>query len=123
MHPSLLSSVFLLGICHSSPLDNLTVNNNTIAVSGFSSGGCFATQFHTAFSKAVSSSKPSSSSSSASRSLAWEASLAVPISQLMSTMTRTFLLRLLILQRMELLILLRIFQETKYLFTKDWLTQ
>jgi len=54
MYLCILSSVFLLGTCLSSPLDNLTVNTNTIAVSGFSSGGCFATQFHTAFSKAIS---------------------------------------------------------------------
>merc|ERR1712179_66442 len=43
------------------------------------------------------------------RFLAWEASLAVLTSQLMSTMTRTYSLRLSILQRRELLILLKIF--------------
>ena len=31
----------------------LSVNPDTIAVSGFSSGGCFATQFHAAFSGTV----------------------------------------------------------------------
>merc|ERR1712215_486750 len=38
----------------SSPLDNLNVNPATLGVSGFSSGGCFATQFHTAFSQSIS---------------------------------------------------------------------
>ena len=32
---------------------SFSVNSSTIAVSGFSSGGCFATQFHTAFSATV----------------------------------------------------------------------
>merc|ERR1712012_429640 len=36
------------------PLSQLSVNPDTIAVSGFSSGGCFATQFHAAFSGTVS---------------------------------------------------------------------
>jgi len=35
-------------------LPQLAVNPGTIAVSGFSSGGCFATQFHAAFSATVS---------------------------------------------------------------------
>ena len=34
-------------------LDSLHINPSTISVSGFSSGGCFATQFHTAFSASV----------------------------------------------------------------------
>ena len=33
--------------------DNLWINSSTISVSGFSSGACFATQFHVAFSKSV----------------------------------------------------------------------
>jgi len=36
------------------PLSALSVNLSTIAVSGFSSGGCFANQFHAAFSATVS---------------------------------------------------------------------
>merc|ERR1719336_1417103 len=36
-----------------SPLDNLNINPDTISVSGFSSGGCFSTQFHTAFSASI----------------------------------------------------------------------
>ena len=34
-------------------LDNLKINPDTIAISGFSSGGYFSTQFHVAFSKKV----------------------------------------------------------------------
>jgi len=37
-----------------SPLDNLNINPDTIAISGFSSGGSFSTQFHVAFSKKIS---------------------------------------------------------------------
>ena len=36
------------------PLDNLNINPDTIAISGFSSGGYFSTQFHVAFSEKVS---------------------------------------------------------------------
>jgi len=35
-------------------LDNLKINPDTIAISGFSSGGYFSTQFHVAFSKKIS---------------------------------------------------------------------
>ena len=35
-------------------LDNLKINPDTIAISGFSSGGYFSTQFHVAFSEKVS---------------------------------------------------------------------
>ena len=37
------------------PLDNLNINPDTIAISGFSSGGYFSTQFHVAFSEKVTS--------------------------------------------------------------------
>merc|ERR1711936_1240945 len=37
-----------------SPLENLNINPDTIAISGFSSGGAFSTQFHVAFSKRIS---------------------------------------------------------------------
>jgi len=50
--------ILLLPIIHLSAaaqlLPQLSVNPDTIAVSGFSSGGCFATQFHAAFSGTVS---------------------------------------------------------------------
>ena len=39
-----------------SPLENLNINPDTIAISGFSSGGAFSTQFHVAFSERVGSS-------------------------------------------------------------------
>ena len=39
--------------CQNDVLDNLDINQETISVSGFSSGACFATQFHTAFSASV----------------------------------------------------------------------
>merc|ERR1711962_258399 len=49
--------IFLFSMLHLSlatpPLSQLSVNPDTIAVSGFSSGGCFATQFHAAFSGTV----------------------------------------------------------------------
>ena len=41
------------------PPAQLSVNLDTIAVSGFSSGGCFAAQFHAAFSGTVGSTLPS----------------------------------------------------------------
>ena len=55
----MLKTLFFLAtiICvlsQESVLDNLNINPDTISVSGFSSGGCFATQFHTAFSASVS---------------------------------------------------------------------
>jgi len=37
-----------------SPLENLNINPDTIAISGFSSGGAFSTQFHVAFSEKIS---------------------------------------------------------------------
>ena len=46
---SFISPIFSQNII----LDNLLINSSTISVSGFSSGACFATQFHTAFSKSV----------------------------------------------------------------------
>ena len=39
--------------CQNDVLDNLDINQETLSVSGFSSGACFATQFHTAFSASV----------------------------------------------------------------------
>merc|ERR1711913_226193 len=50
---SALSLLVLISPTFSSPLDNLNINRYTISVSGFSSGGCFSTQFHTAFSASV----------------------------------------------------------------------
>ena len=50
---SALSLLVLISPTFSSPLDNLNINPDTISVSGFSSGGCFSTQFHTAFSSSV----------------------------------------------------------------------
>ena len=37
-----------------SALERLNINPHTIAISGFSSGGYFSTQFHVAFSEKVS---------------------------------------------------------------------
>ena len=48
----LVSALVSLARCQDS-LDSLLINPSTISVSGFSSGGCFATQFHTAFSASV----------------------------------------------------------------------
>jgi len=45
--------VSLISSSLGSPLDNLNINPDTISVSGFSSGGCFSTQFHTAFSASI----------------------------------------------------------------------
>ena len=42
-----------LVIGQNTSIDNLWINSSTISVSGFSSGACFATQFHVAFSKSV----------------------------------------------------------------------
>ena len=48
----LVFTLVSLARCQDS-LDSLHINPSTISVSGFSSGGCFATQFHTAFSASV----------------------------------------------------------------------
>ena len=45
--------LFSMVNCQNDVLDNLDINQETISVSGFSSGACFATQFHTAFSASV----------------------------------------------------------------------
>ena len=47
-------SLFIVTNCQNEVLDNLDINPDTISVSGLSSGACFATQFHTAFSASVS---------------------------------------------------------------------
>ena len=56
MSPQVLSYLLLFSSvwCQDSILDNLRINPHTVSVSGMSSGACFATQFHTAFSASVS---------------------------------------------------------------------
>ena len=53
--PTLLLTLVTAVFCQdpNSVLDNLRINPDTISVSGFSSGACFASQFHMAFSASV----------------------------------------------------------------------
>ena len=53
--PTLLLTLVTAVFCQdpNSVLDNLRINPDTVSVSGFSSGACFASQFHMAFSASV----------------------------------------------------------------------